>query len=68
MNGVPENSGDVSKYCFYVWDSQAMKAIDTRSNESSSKYISEQEQKEADFQSEDVVEIVEVPLISTLSK
>lgn len=36
-NEVPQTLEDVSKYGFYDWDSQAMKALGKKSNESSSK-------------------------------
>lgn len=48
MDEVLETLRNMSKYDFFVWAPQAMKADANKSNECSSKYISEQNEKEAE--------------------
>lgn len=62
MDEVPKTLRKASKYGFYVWDSQELKAIGEKRDESSSKNTSHQERKRAECQDGDDFEIVKVPV------
>lgn len=60
---VPEYSVDMSKYDFYVWDSQFLRKIRTKSNEFSSKKKYEQDVNKKENQISVEIQIVEVSII-----
>lgn len=62
MEDVPRNLRDVSKCGFYVWDSHAMKIIGNKCNGCSPKSTYEQDEKEAERQGGNEMEMVEVPV------
>lgn len=53
---------NLSEYCCYIRDSEAIKAIGNKRNEYSSKITSEQDQTEGKRQTADDMEIVDVPM------